>query len=172
MLLTIGISLLIVLGYYAGRAYYLKPRLVQGQKAFDIVEKLPDGTDFSLSELKGKYVLLDFWGTWCGPCLQTHPALVELYHRFHSHSYTDADDFEIVSVAVESHNRNWQNIINQDQLNWPYHFITTQLFDSPIVRAYNVKQLPTKFLINPKGIIIGVDPSMSQIAKILQEKLK
>jgi len=172
MVLMVGISLLIVLGYYVGRAYFLKPGLVQGQKATEIVDKMPDGSEFALSELKGKYVLLDFWGTWCGPCIQSHPALVELYKRYHGQTFTDGSDFEIVSVAVESHDRNWLAIIQRDQLSWPYHLLAVDLFNSPVVSAYGVKQLPTKFLINPKGIIIGVDPSMGQIDKLLKERLK
>lgn len=171
ILVTIGLSLLIILGYYVGRAYFLKPKLVQGQKAFEIVDKLSDGNKFALSELKGKYVLLDFWGTWCSPCLESHPKLVQLYHRFHGQSYQDATDFEIVSIAVETNGRNWLNIIREDQLSWPYHLLQTQLFNSPIVKTYNVKQLPTKFLINPEGVIIAVDPSMSHVINILQSKL-
>ncbi|MGB4846697.1 MAG: thioredoxin-like domain-containing protein [Saprospiraceae bacterium] len=172
MIWMIGISLLLIVGYYVGRAYYLKPRLVQGQKAFEFVDKLPDGTSFSLSDLKGRYVLLDFWGSWCGPCLQSHPALVELYSRFHGQAFRDATDFEMISVAVENNDRSWQRIIQQDHLSWPYHFLALNLFDSPIVKAYGVKQLPTTFLINPQGIIIGVDLPMSQIVKLLQLKLK
>ena len=125
-----------------------------------------------MSELKGKYVLLDYWGSWCSPCLKSHPALVQLYHQFHGQSYKDATDFEIVSIAVESSRRNWLDIIRQDQLSWPYHLIQTKLFDSPIVKTYNVKQLPTKFLINPEGVIIAVDPSMNHVINILQSKLK
>ena len=172
MVLTVGISLLIVLGYYVGRAYFLKPGLVQGQKAIEIVDKLPDGSAFALSDLKGKYVLLDFWGTWCGPCIQSHPALVELYKKYNGQTFTDGSDFEIVSVAVESHDRNWRNVISQDHLSWPYHVLAPDLFHSPVVRSYGVKQLPTKFLVNPKGIIVGVNPSMSQIDKLLRERLK
>ncbi|MEO7926947.1 MAG: TlpA disulfide reductase family protein [Saprospiraceae bacterium] len=172
MVLMIGISLLIVVGYYAGRAFYLKPRLVQGQKAAEISGQLSDGTPFALSALKGKYVLLDFWGTWCGPCLQSHPALVNIYQQFHGQKFEDASDFEIVSVAVENSNRNWQRIINEDLLIWPYHLLALNLFDSPVVKDYNVKQLPTTFLINPKGIIISVDPSLNQVAHILQSKMQ
>ncbi|MBK9982692.1 MAG: TlpA family protein disulfide reductase [Saprospiraceae bacterium] len=172
MIWTIGISLLLIVGYYLGRSYYLKPGLVQGQKAFEFVDKLGDGTSFSLADLKGRYVLLDFWGTWCGPCLQSHPALVELYKQFHGKAFKDGSDFEMVSVAVENNDRSWQRIIQQDQLNWPYHLVALNLFNSPIVKAYGVKQLPTTFLINPQGVIIGVDLPMHQIVKLLHSKLK
>ncbi len=172
ILVMVGICFLVVMGYYALRGYYLKPRLIQGQKAIEIVDKLPDGSRFSLLELKGQYVLLDFWGSWCGPCIESHPALVQLYKRFHGQTFTDATDFEIVSIALESNDRNWQYIILEDQLYWPYHLLGSEMFDSPIAKAYNVKQLPTKFLINPQGLILAVDPSMSQIINMLQSRLK
>lgn len=172
ILVMIGIGFLTLMGYYAIRGYYLKPRLVQGQEALEIAGKLSDGNNFLLSNLKGKYVLLDFWGSWCGPCIDSHPALVQLYKRFHGQVFKDASDFEIVSIAVENNDRNWQNIIHQDQLNWPYHLLGMKMFKSPIVKDYNVKQLPTKFLINPQGVIIAVDPSMSQIINMLQSRLK
>ncbi len=171
IVLTIGMCLLIVFGYYAGRAYFLKPRLIQGQKAIEIVDKLPDGSPFSLSALKGKYVLLDFWASWCGPCLQSHPALAQLYQQFHGQTFTDGSDFEIVSIALESNDRNWQYIMREDQLNWPYQLAGLQLFKSPVAKAYNVKQVPTLFLINPEGLIIGVDPSINQVIKVLQSKI-
>ena len=172
ILLMIGVSLLIIIGYYAGRAYFLKPRLVQGQKAFEIVDVLPDGRSFSLSDLRGKYVLLDFWGSWCGPCLDSHSALVQLYERFHSQNFTDATGFEIVSIAVEKNDKNWRYIVRHDQLTWPYHLVSLDMFNSPKIKAYNVKQIPTKFLINPEGLIIAVDPSMSQIINMLEKRLK
>ena len=172
ILVMIGISLLIVVGYYVIRGYYLKPKLVQGQKAFTIVDHLRDGTRFDLADLKGKYVLLDFWGTWCGPCIESHPALVQLYTRFHGATYKDATDFEIVSIAVENNDRNWEYVIRQDQLNWKYHLLAARMFDSPIVKKYNVKQIPTKFLINPQGLIIAIDPSIPQVVNMLQSRVK
>lgn len=170
--MMIVISLVVVIGYYFVRGYLLKPRLIQGQKAIEFEDTLPDGSKFSLSDLKGQYVLLDFWGSWCGPCLDAHPALVQLYNRFHGKTFTDASDFEIVSFAVENNDRNWEYFIREDQLYWPYHLLSTKMFDSPIVKSYNVKQLPTKFLINPQGLIIAVDPSMSQIINMLESWLK
>ena len=172
LLLMIGICVLLIVGYYTIRGYYLKPRLVQGEKAFEIVDRLPDGTGFSLSSLKGKYVLLDFWGSWCGPCIESHPALVQLYKSFHEQTFTDASGFDIVSIAVENNDRNWKYIIMHDQLTWPYQLLALNLFHSPIVKKYNVKQLPTKFLINPEGIIIAIDPSIAQLTKMLDSRLK
>jgi thiol-disulfide isomerase/thioredoxin len=159
-------------GFYLVKSFVLSPKLVQGQKAPELKGPLPDGSKFNLHDLKGQYILLDFWGSWCGPCIESHPALVEVYNQFHDKAFTDASNFEIVSVAVENNDKNWAYIIQRDHLNWKYHLLATNLFESDIVKTYSVKQLPTRFLINPKGIIIAVDPSISQVAGTLTSHLK
>ena len=173
ILVMIVVSFLVVMGYYLVRGYYLKPRLIQGQKAIEFEDRMPDGSIFSLSDLRGQYVLLDFWGSWCGPCIDLHPALVQVYKRFHGQEFTDATGFEIVSFAVENnHTKNWEAVIRQNELSWPYHLVSIEMFKSPVVKSYNVKQLPTKFLINPQGFIVAVDPSISQIISMLDARLK
>lgn len=172
LLMTTGICILIVAGYYLGKHLYLKPKNITGDKASNISAPLPDGTMFSLKDLHGKYVLLDFWGSWCMPCRQTHPQLRELYDRYVSKDYQDASGFEIVSIGVEQKRENWQSAIETDQLIWPYHLLILSDFDDPITKAYNVKQIPTKFLINPKGVIIAVDPTLEEVAKILDKRAK
>jgi len=172
MLLTVGLAILVLVGFQIGKKLYLKPKNITGEKAIEITGQLPDGTSFNLSDLKGKYILLDFWGSWCGPCRQSHPKLVSLYGRFNNQSFKDASGFEIVSVALERNAANWQNAIQSDGLIWPYHIMEAGSFDSPAVKAYSVKQIPTKFLINPDGIMMAVDPSFDQIAKLLEERRK
>jgi thiol-disulfide isomerase/thioredoxin len=170
LLVTTGLCVLIILGFYLGKHFYLKPKNITGDKASEISGQLPDGSIFSLKDLEGKYVLLDFWGSWCGPCRQTHPQLVELYHRFQNQHFTDSNGFEIVSIAVEENRENWAAAVQSDGLSWPYQLITIGDFNMPMIKAYNVKQIPTKFLINPKGIIIAVDPTLDEVAKILTTK--
>jgi thiol-disulfide isomerase/thioredoxin len=171
LLVTTGMCVLIILGFYLAKHFYLKPRNITGDKASEISGQLPDGSAFSLNSQKGKYVLLDFWGSWCGPCRETHPQLVELYNRFHDQRFKDSDGFEIVSIAVEQNRENWMAAIQSDGLSWPYQLITIGDFETPIIKSYNVKQIPTKFLINPLGIIIAVDPTIDEVAKILQTKI-
>jgi len=172
ILLTIGIALLAVGVVRFGKKLYLKPRNISGEKAIELTGNLPDGTPFSLSALKGKYVLIDFWGSWCGPCRASSPSLVKLYNRFQNQAFTDASGFEIVSVGIEQSKSNWERAIQNDQLLWPYHIMEEGYFSSPQVKAYNVKQIPTKFLVNPAGIIMSVDPSFDEIAKLLESRLK
>jgi len=172
MLLTIGLALLVVVLFKVGKSYYLKPKNITGEKAIELSGQLPDGSQFKLSDLKGKYVLIDFWGSWCGPCRAASPQLKSLYNRFQNQAFTDATGFEIVSIGIERSKTNWENAIQSDQLNWPYHLMEQGYFDSPQVKAYNVKQIPTKFLVNPDGIIMSVDPSFEEIAKMLGARLK
>ncbi len=172
MLVTIGLALLIVVGFKVGKYYYLKPSTITGDQAAEIQGQLQDGTPFSLKDLQGKYVLIDFWGSWCGPCRQSHPSLVNLYTQYHDQTFKDADGFEIVSIGLDRSQTNWQNAIRQDGLTWPFQIIEPAGFDSQTAKSYTVKQLPTKFLINPKGILMAVDPSISEVDKLLKSRLK
>ena len=98
---TFGLVVALVLGgIIAGRYVYFLPRFIQGEKTPEIESVLMDGSPFRLSSLKGKYVLLDFWGSWCGPCRAQNAGLRELYSQFGDRAFTDASGFEIVSVAV------------------------------------------------------------------------
>ena len=170
LIATTAMCVLVFIGFHLGKRLYLKPKNITGDKASEIRGQLPDGSEFSLKDLQGKYVLMEFWGSWCGPCRQTHPQLVELYNRFRNQGFRDSEGFEIVSIAVEQNRTNWAAAIEEDSLSWPYHLITLGDFETPIVKSYHVRQIPTKFLINPEGIIIAVDPTLDEVAKILASK--
>jgi thiol-disulfide isomerase/thioredoxin len=169
-------SLFIVVGLVAtifiGRYIYFQRKLMTGQPSIELSGKLKDGTDFKLSELRGKYVILDFWGSWCGPCRAANPGLVRLYNDFHGKTFADASDFEIVSVAVEKSEEKWSRAIATDGLTWKYHLCDFQFFDSPNVKLYGVKEIPTQYLINPEGVIMGVDKSEDDVARLLKGRLK
>jgi thiol-disulfide isomerase/thioredoxin len=159
----------LVFAILLGRHWYLKPGLVQGAVAPPVEGELLDGSFFRLSDLEGRYVLIDFWGSWCPPCRAANPDLVSLHREFHDQG------FDIVSVGVEKSTDNWRAAIEQDGLNWRYHLLdrvnNLRFFDSPLAAAYGVRQLPTSYLINPKGRIVGVNLSYVETHKRLQAGL-
>lgn len=153
-----------------GRYLYMQPKFINGEKAQEIEASLISGDAFKLSEQKGKYILIDFWGSWCGPCIAEFPALKALNAK-----YTGAN-FEILSIAVEQDEQRWRKAIERFALNWDLHVLdlatSLRFFDSKIAADYGIKEVPTKYLLNPDGQIIGVNLSFEEMDKILSERLK
>lgn len=156
--------------YFGGRHFYFKPKFINGEDVPNIKAQLIDGADFDLKQLTGKYVLVDFWGSWCGPCRQESPQMVELHQRFSDQSFKDASGFEIVSVAIETDEGRWRNAIERDGLDWPYHIGQFDRFSSPIAKEFGVREIPTKYLLNPKGQIIGVNLSFDEMTDLLASR--
>jgi len=155
--------------------FYMQPDVAEKDKAPDFIAMLPSDKAFKLSELRGQYVLLDFWGSWCGPCIQEMPDLKALYQKYEGQKFREADGFTIVSVAVEKGKERWERALERYQMPWPYQVLdpvsSLKFFDSPIAKQYGVKQLPTKFLIDPDGQIVGVNLSITKIDHFLQERI-
>ena len=167
------IALLAIVGLiWLGKYVYFKPKYISGEVAPDFTLKLEQGKDMQLYDLKGNYILLDFWGSWCGPCRKDNPNLVRLYNEFHGKSFADAKTFEIVSVALETDAKRWKAAIAKDGLKWPYHHADFNRMKSPIGTAYGVREIPTKYLITPTGHIAGVNMSFDEIFAFLSKRLK
>ncbi len=158
--------------YFLGKYIYAQPKYVNGEVAPDIVGTMHNDTPFQLSNLRGNYVLVDFWGSWCGPCIQETPKLRQLYTNFHGKTYTDAKDFDIVSVGIESDKTRWLSAIERLDMRWQYHVSDFQNLNSPMAKSYGVRVIPTKFLLNTEGVIIGVNQPFEEIEKLLKSKLK
>lgn len=158
-----------VAGIYIGKYFYQKPQFVNGQKALDFQATTIQNQRFTLSDLRGSYVLLDFWGSWCGPCRMENPAWVALNQKLAGQKLPHADAFHIVSIGVEYNADNWKRAIAYDGLNWPLHILdlssSVKFFDSPITKLYKVRSLPSNYLIDPKGIIVGVNLTPEAVAK-------
>ena len=162
--------LLIVVAVVVGRYLYFRPRFSGGESAPNFEAYTPEGTSFRLSDLHGRYVLMHFWGSWCGPCRRENPQLVALYRRY------GGKKFSIVSVAVERDDTRWESARVQDGLNWPMQCMeitpSLRFFDSPIANLFGVKKLPTLFLLNPKGHIVATDPSPAELDKLIRQALE
>ncbi len=129
---------------------------------------LPDqnGKSHQLNEFRGKYVLIDFWASWCSPCRKSNPKLVEAYKMFKNRSFT------IIGISVDTDREKWLKAIEDDILTW------TNLSEvngwGDITRLYGIKAIPQNFLIDPAGIIIekNIEPDklINVLDKILPDK--
>jgi len=159
------IPLLLLALWFGGRAWYFSPNVTEAETAKDFTALRPDGQTFSLSDLRGGYVLLDFWGSWCGPCRAESPALVALHKRM-------GDRLTIVSIAVERDSAAWTRARTRDAKDWAYQVMdqtgSLRFPDGEISDLYGVNAVPRNFLIGPKGVVLGVDIDPSQIAERLK----
>ncbi len=165
-----GILIAVIAIVAIGRIAYFWPKYKSGESAPEFQATLPDGKGFRLSALRNKYVLLHFWGSWCGPCRVENPQLVALYKKY------KGDKFDIVSVAIEKDASRWQRALTQDGLTWPYQMMeitpSLRFFDAPIANQFGVKKLPSLFLLRPGGAIILVDPSIEELQHALDAALQ
>ncbi|UYQ92375.1 AhpC/TSA family protein [Chitinophaga horti] len=121
----------------------------------------PDGTTVSLATFKGRYVLLDFWASWCGPCLQQAPGLKAAYEKYRSKGLA------IVGISLDDNRDKWIAAIQQHELNWP-HLSELKGFKGTISAAYSVSAIPTTFLLDKNGIILAIDPHLSSLETFLK----
>lgn len=126
---------------------------------------IPDtnGKQVKLSDFKGKYVLIDFWASWCAPCRAANPTLVKTYNKYNSRNFT------ILGISVDKNRERWINAIKKDKLTWT-NVSNVKGWDE-ITNTYGVKAVPQNFLIDPNGIIIAknIEPEhiIEELNKIL-----
>lgn len=111
-----------------------------------------NGKIVSLSKLKGKMVLVDFWASWCGPCRKENPNVVEAYEKYKRAKFINAKGFEVYSVSLDRNEEAWKKAIHDDKLNWTNHGWDKEGIAS---KAYQVTSIPSGFLVDGKGNIIA-----------------
>ena len=109
-----------------------------------------EGRLISIESLRGKYLLVDFWASWCGPCMSEIPNLKQAYQKYHDKG------FEIFGISLDEDKEAWVTCIDKHELNW-INASELQKFESPVARQLAVKYIPRTFLLDPAGVVIAVD---------------
>lgn len=133
-----------------------------GTDALEFTQNDVNGNPVTLSSFRGKYVLVDFWASWCRPCRAENPNVVRVYNRFKDKNFT------IIGVSLDEKKENWTKAIEADNLTWN-HVSDLQQWNNAVAQLYHVQSIPGNFLIDPNGKIIARDLRGADLEKKLCE---
>lgn len=141
---------------------YQNPKITDSYTDFELPNL--NGEIIRLSENLGKYTLIDFWASWCGPCRKSNPELIEIYNK-----YSDKN-FKIIGVSVDDDKNSWVKAVKKDNLNW-INVSDLRGRENTAALKYGIKGVPTNFLIDDMGIIVAINISSERLDKKLNQNL-
>jgi peroxiredoxin len=136
-----------------------------GTQAVEFTQNDTANKPVSLSSFKGKYVLVDFWASWCGPCRNENPAVVAAYNAFKDKNFT------ILSVSLDQNKDKWKQAIHADNLTWT-HVSDLKYWQNEVAQLYRIQSIPANMLLDPTGKIIARDLRGETLYEMLGKLLK
>lgn len=139
-------------------------RVAIGQPAIDFTMNDMEGNPVQLSSLYGKYLLVDFWASWCGPCRRENPNVVEAYHKFKDKG------FDILGVSFDRTKAKWIEAVEADKLTW-HHVSDLKYWGNAAGKLYGINSIPSNILLGPDGIIVAKNLREEELHSKLAELL-
>ena len=136
-----------------------------GSAAADFTQQDVNGQNISLSSFKGKYVLIDFWASWCGPCRQENPNLVNAFQKYKSRNFT------VLGVSLDRAKEPWLKAIKDDRLDWT-QVSDLKFWSNEVAVKYKIQSIPQNYLLDPNGVIIAKNLRGEELQSRLAELLK
>lgn len=139
--------------------------VLPGKTAPDFTLQTMEGDTLSLSSLRGNYILIDFWASWCPDCRKASPELVKLYNQYKDKNFT------ILGVSIDEDRERWLNAIEKDGLVWS-QVVSEGGWSSSELKAYAVRWLPTSYLVDPQGKIAAKNIDVTQLVPQIEQLLR
>jgi thiol-disulfide isomerase/thioredoxin len=133
-------------------------------EAMEIAFTALDGREVDLAAMKGKVVLVDFWATWCMPCIRVMPEIKALYEEFHERG------LEVVGISLDEEREKLEEYIAKESLPWPQYFDGLG-WEGELATKFQVQSIPATFLINPEGLIAAVDAPKEKLREMIESML-
>jgi thiol-disulfide isomerase/thioredoxin len=145
---------------------YQLPELTKlGATPPDIQQADSNGIVHKLSHYRGKYVILDFWASWCGPCRADLPGLKKLYRKYH------ASGLEVIGIALDHNRAKWTEALRTEKMPWP-NWCDMNGSNNAIALRFGIKSIPKKFLLGPDGKILATGGWTKDLEPVLAQRLK
>jgi peroxiredoxin len=151
-------------GYQVAEIIDAVKKTAIGKTATDFTANDSNGKPVSLQAYRGKYVFVDFWASWCGPCRAENPNVVNMYHQYHS------DQFDILGISLDENKDAWKKAVQNDRLEWT-QLCDLQGWSSNIISAYGIKGIPFNMLLDKEGRIIAKNLRGAELQKKLKDVL-
>jgi thiol-disulfide isomerase/thioredoxin len=150
-------------------------RMVQEEHALHVGKPMPefaatdlkdlDGQPLSLARFKGRVVLVDFWATWCGPCMGEMPNVIATYKKYH------AQGFEILGVSLDQDKNQLVSVLKSQGMTWP-QFFDGRNWNNQLARQYGIQFIPNNYLLDANGTIIGMQLRGDSLGQAVDAALK